>query len=195
MSGTLVPVWRDTLVRFQRTAIRETGCRPAAWLRTPMEEKLLLPGCRRPGFSFWQPVPWPESGVPLGRKAASFHESILEYLSMCQFLEMRFQLPVARGGSTLSFLYRRTFETAPNTRYNPPERAFEEAFLYQREHPSVPLAYCMAATCDDGEPLLLMLRASDGQVFVQHAQGSMPILYFRMTVDRLLLRLQFVYDI
>jgi len=195
MSETLAHVWRDTLVRFQRTAIRETGCRPVAWLRTPMEEALLLPGCCRAGCSFWQPAPWPQDGAPLGKKAGSFHESIIEYLSMCQFLEMRFQLPVARRGSTLSFLYRRTFEMAPNTRCNPPSRAFEEAFLYQREHPSMPLAYCMAATCDGGKPLLLMLRAADGQAFVQHAEGGAPILEFRLGLDRLLPKLQFVYDI
>ena len=194
MSSTLTPIWCDTLVRFQRTSIRETGHRPVCWLRTPMEEQLLLPGCQRPGCSFWQPVPWPGDKAPLGRKTGRFHASIVEYLSMCQFLEMRFCLPVASGGTVLSFLHHRVFETLPNTRFHPPGRALEEAFLYQREHPSLPLAYCMAATCDEYEPLLLMLRASDGQAFVQRAQGG-ATLDLKIGLDRLLPRLQFVYDI
>lgn len=188
------PIMRDYLVRFQRTALKETGCRPLTFLRTPMDEKLLLPGCQRPGYAFWQPIAWPDGKAPMGRRAARFHESIREYLSMCQFLEIRFHLPVAPAGSPLSFLYRRTFETCPNTETATPGRAFEEAALYQRENPALPLAYCMAATCDDGEPLLLMLRASDGQAFIQHAQGEPELLYLRVGVDRLLPKLQFVYD-
>lgn len=58
MSTPLAPVLRDYLVRYQQMAIRETGHRPATWLRTPMEESLLLPGCARPGYAFWQHHAW-----------------------------------------------------------------------------------------------------------------------------------------
>ncbi len=195
MQTALAPIMRDYLIRFQQTAIRETGRRPLTYLRAPMDEKLLLPGCQRPGYAFWQPIPWRDGAAPLGDQAGEFHQTILEYVSMCQFLEIRFHLPVAHMGSPLSFLYGRTFETCKNTESAPPARAFEEARLYRREHPALPLSYCMAATCDDAEPLLLMLRAEDGQAFIQHAVGDVAPLYLKLTIDRLLPKLQFVYDI
>ena len=188
----LSPIMRDFLVRFQRTAIRETGRRPICLLRTPMEEDMLLPGCSRMGYSCWQPIAW-EGGVMLGENAGAFHHSILEYLSLCQFLEIRFRLPIAGPNGALGFLYGRTFELYRNTHLSPPSRALEEAYLYQREHPAQPLAYCMAATCDAGEPILIMLRAEDGEVFVRRASGGEP-LYFKLGLDRLLPKLQFVYD-
>ena len=194
MHTALAPIMRDYLIRFQQTAIKETGRRPITFLRPPLDEKLLLPGCKRPGCAFWQPIPWQDGDAPLGPAAAQFHRTIVEYLSMCQFLEIRFHLPVARMHSPLSFLYGRTFETCKNTESAPPSRAFEEAALYRREHPSLPLAYCMAATCDGAEPLLLMLAAGDGQAFILHAAEGTPPLYLKLGVDRLLPKLQFVYD-
>lgn len=53
----------------------------------------------------------------------------------------------------------------------------------------------MAATCDGADPLLLMLRAEDGQAFVQYADRSAEPLYLKLAVDRLLPKLQFVYDL
>ena len=53
----------------------------------------------------------------------------------------------------------------------------------------------MATTCDGAEPLLLMLRAEDGQAFIQHAAGDPSPLYLKLGLDRLLPKLQFVYDI
>ena len=195
MPTSLTPILRDFLIRFQQTAIRETGRRPLTYLRTPIDEKLLLPGCQRAGYAFWQPIPWIDGKAPLGPEAARFHPSICEYLSMCQFLEIRFRLPVAHMNSPLAFLYNRTFETYKNAESAPPSRAFEEALLYQREHPALPLAYCLAATCDGAEPLLLMLRAEDGQAFILHAVGDPAPMYLKLNVDRLLPKLQFVYDI
>jgi len=61
MQAALAPIMRDYLIRFQQTALKETGRRPFTFLRVPMEEKLVLPGCRRPGFAFWQPVPWKDA--------------------------------------------------------------------------------------------------------------------------------------
>ena len=195
MTTALAPIMRDYLIRFQQTAIRETGRRPLTWLRTPMDDALVLPGCQRPGFAFWQPIAWEGGKPPLGHKAESFHPSIIEYVSMCQFLEIRFTLPVAHMGSPLSFLYGRIFETCKNTVSAPPSRAFEEAALYHREHPDLPLSYCMAQTCDDGEPLCLMLRAEDGQAYLHHTMGDAQPLYLKLGVDRLLPKLQFVYEI
>ncbi len=195
MQAAIMPIMRDYLIRFQQTAIKETGRRPLTFLRVPMDEKLVLPGCQRPGYAFWQPIPWRDGSVPLGEHAGRFHQSIVDYLSMCQFLEIRFHLPVAPMGSPLSFLFKRTFETYKNTEASPPARAFEEAVLYQREHPDLPLCFCMAATCDGGEPLLLMLRAEDGQAFIQYADRDADPLYLKLSVDRLLPKLQFVYEL
>lgn len=194
MQASLMPIMRDYLIRFQQTAIRETGRRPLTYLRTPMDEKLVLPGCQRPGFAFWQPIPWKDGNVPLGENADLFHQSIADYLSLCQFLEIRFHLPVANAGSPLSFLYMRAFETFRNTESAPPKRAFAEAALYSREHPSLPLSFCMASTCDGAEPLLLMLRAEDGQAYIQYANRDTPPFYLKLSVDRLLPKLQFIYD-
>ena len=194
MQAALMPIMRDYLIRFQQTAIKETGRRPLTWLRTPMDEKLVLAGCQRPGYAFWQPIPWKDGNVPLGEDAALFHASIADYLSLCQFMEIRFHLPVAGTGSPLSFLYMRTFETYKNTESAPPKRAFQEARAYNREHPDLPLGFCMASTCDGAEPLLLMLRAEDGQAYVVYANRDVPPLYLKVTVDRLLPKLQFVYD-
>ena len=66
MQTALAPIMRDYLIRFQQTAIKETGRRPLTFLRTPLDEKLLLPGCQRPGYAFWQPIPWQDGNVPLG---------------------------------------------------------------------------------------------------------------------------------
>ncbi len=191
---SLSPILCDFLIRFQQTALKETGRRPMTWLRSGMDEALLLPGCQRPGYAFWQPVAWPEDKAPLGRHAKLFDESIREYVSVCQFLEIPFLLPVARAGSPLSFLYHRVFETRRNTVSAPPSRAFEEAVFIHREHPERPLCLCMAATCDGGQPLLMMLGAQDGQVFVQRGPEDAAPLRFRVGLDRLLPKLQFVYD-
>ena len=194
MAIILAPIMRDYLIRFQQTAIKETGRRPLTYLRTPMDEKLVISGCQRPGFAFWQPVAWADNKAPLGSHAAAFHDSIRQYVSMCQFLEIRFKLPVAHMGSPLSFLYGRTFETGRNTESAPPSRAFEEAVQQQKAQPELPLGFCMAQTCDGGEPLLLMLRAEDGQAYVLRPERDVAPTYLNIMVDRLLPKLQFVYD-
>ena len=102
MQTAMLPIMRDYLVRFQQSAIKETGRRPLSWLRTPEDEPLVIPGCRRPGYVFWQPIAWKEEKAPLGKQAAKFHQSIVDYLSLCQFLEMRFYLPVPASGNPLS---------------------------------------------------------------------------------------------
>ena len=50
-------------------------------------------------------------------------------------------------------------------------------------------------SADGAEPLLLMLAASDGQAFIQRAAGEAAPLYLKLGVDRLLPKLQFVYDL
>jgi len=159
-----------------------------------MDEKLVLPGCQRPGFVFWQPIPWKDGHVPLGQHAPQFHRTILEYLSLCQFMEIRFYLPVAATNSPLSYLHNRIFETYKNTESAPPSRVFEEALLYAHEHPELPLSFTMAATCDGGEPLLILLRAEDGQAYIQRVEGLSAPLFLKLTVDRLLPKVKFVYD-
>ncbi len=195
MAIILAPIMRDYLIRFQQTAIKETGRRPLTYLREPMDEKLVISGCQRPGFAFWQPVAWTDNKAPLGKQAALFHDSIIQYVSMCQFLEIRFHLPVAHMGSPLSFLYGRTFETGRNTESAPPSRAFEEAVKLNKEHPAQPLGFCITQTCDGGEPILLMLRAEDGQAYVLRPERDVEPLYLKITIDRLLPKLQFVYDL
>ncbi len=180
-------IWRDALVRYQQTAIRQTGRRPITFLRAPMDEKLLLPGCSRPGYAFWQPIAW-EGPVPLGKCAHLFHQSIIDYVSLCQFLEVRFVLPVSSAGSQLGFLRGRVFETCRNTALAPPSRAFEEAAALKQE----PLCYVMAQTCDGGAPLAVWLRAEDGQVLVGQAGGERRF-ELRLGLDRLLPKLPFAY--
>ena len=194
MQAAFAPILRDTLIRFQQSAIKETGRRPLTYARAPMDEGLVLPGCQRPGYVFWQPIAWRDGQVPLGPHAEAFHQSIVDYLSMCQFLEMRFKLPVAASNSPLSFVHDRVFEIYRNTESAPPSRAFEEAVRYHQEHPQYPLSFCMAATCDAGETVLVMLRAEDGQMYLLRPDSDAEPLYCRLTVDRLLPKLQFVYD-
>ena len=189
----LAPVLRDFLVRYQQTAVRQTGCRPLTWLRAPMDETLLLPGSPKPGYTCWQPVAWPNETPDLGAAAELFHHSIVEYVSMCQFLDIYFRLPVAHAGSPLSFLHGRTFAICANTESCPPSRALEEAALYCRDRADMPLSYLMAATCDDGEPLMLFLRAQDGEALVCRLRGK-P-LELKLGLERLLPKLQFVYNI
>ena len=43
MQTALLPIMRDYLVRFQQTAIKETGRRPLCWLRSPKDEALVIP--------------------------------------------------------------------------------------------------------------------------------------------------------
>ena len=188
------PIFRDYLIRFQQTAIKETGRRPLSFLRMPMDEKLVLAGCKRPGYVFWQPIPWQDSQPPLGKHVSLFHQTIVDYLSFCQFLEIRFHLPVAPASSPLSFLYGRTFETFKNTESATPAQAFEEAVFYSKNHPELPLSFSMASTCDDGVPLLILLRAEDGQAYIHQGDGSGEPLYLKLTVERLLPKLKFIYE-
>jgi hypothetical protein len=72
---------------------------------------------------------------------------------------------------------------------------FEEAAMYRREHPEWPLSFCMAVTCDDGQPLALMLRAADGEAFVVNTvTGEAPV-ELKLGLHRLLPKVRFVYDI
>ena len=189
MQTALLPIMRDYLVRFQQTAIKETGRRPLCWLRSPKDEALVIPGCRRPGYAFWQPISWKDDQAPLGEHTAEFHQSIVDYLSLCQFLEIRFFLPVAGSGSPYSFLYRRVFEAERNTDSAPPEQKFQEALDYAAQRPELPLSFCMAATCDEGEKLLLMLRAEDGtrvsecDAGAAAAKGTVRVRYLKKSVS------------
>ena len=150
MQTALLPIMRDYLVRFQQTAIKETGRRPLCWLRSPKDEALVIPGCRRPGYAFWQPISWKDDQAPLGERM------------------------------TVSA---------------PPEENFQEALAYAAERPELPLSFCMAATCDEGEKLLLMLRAEDGEAYIVPADQNREPVYLNATLERLLPRVQFVYDI
>lgn len=194
MQAALAPIMRDYLIRFQQTAIRETGRRPLTYTRVPMESQLTLPGCQRPGFAFWQPIAWKDGKPPLGENGTKFHKSIVDYLSMCQFLEIRFKLPVASSNSPLSFLYGRVFETYRNTELAPPSQAFDEAVYQHERDDSLPLMFIMAQTCDVGEPLLIALRASDGVMLILRPEQQTPPMDCKLTVDRLLPKMQFVYD-
>lgn len=194
MPGKITPIVNDFLVRFQKTAIKETGRRPLTFHRTPMDNGLIVPGCQRAGFVFWQPIAWPGEAVPLGDNAALFHESIVEYLSVCQMLEIRFKLPVTPAKSPLSFLYDRVFETYPNTVTAPPARAFDEAVFAGQANTALPLSFCMAASCDGLEPLQMMLDAADGQMYVTRAYEQEQPVYCKISIDRLLPKLRFVYE-
>ena len=193
MPGKLTPIVNDFLVRFQQTAIKETGRRPLTYSRTPMEEALIVPGCQRPGFVFWQPVAWPGTGAPLGEHAGMFHQSIVDLVSVCQTLEIRFKLPVTPAKSPLSFLYNRVFEIYANTVSTPPERAFDEAVFAYQTQAGAPLSFCMASTCDGQEPLQMMLDAADGQMYVLRAYEQDQPVYCKITIDRLLPKLRFIY--
>ncbi|MBE0601520.1 MAG: hypothetical protein IH607_06995 [Firmicutes bacterium] len=194
MPGTITPIVNDFLVHFQQGAIKETGRRPLTYHREPMDTELVVPGCQRPGFVFWQPVAWPEGGAPLGEYAGKFHRNIVEYLSVCQMLEIRFKLPVTPAKSPLSFLYNRVFETYPNTVSSPPSRAFEEAEFAGQANPDLPLAFCMASSCDDLEPLQMMLDAADGQMYVLRAYDPDQPVFCKIPIARLLPKLRFVYE-
>lgn len=194
MPGKITPIVNDFLVRFQQGSLRETGRRPLTFRRTPMDEGLIVPGCQRPGFVFWQPIAWPDEFAPLGEFADKFHKNIVDYLSVCQMLEIRFKLPVTPAKSPLSFLYDRVFETYPNTVSAPPARAFEEAVFANRFSPQLPLAFCMAASCDSLEPLQMMLDAADGQMFVLRAYEPDQPVFCKISADRLLPKLRFVYE-
>ena len=53
----------------------------------------------------------------------------------------------------------------------------------------------MVATCDEGEKLLLMLRAEDGEAYIVPADQNREPVYLNAMLERLLPRVQFVYDI
>ncbi len=194
MPGKITPIVNDFLVRFQQGAIKETGRRPLTYQRESIETGLIVPGCQRPGFVFWQPIAWPDGQVPLGKHAPSFHTDIVEYLSVCQMLEIRFKLPVTPAKSPLSFLYNRVFETYASTVSAPPARAFAEGVYAHDVDAATPLAYCMATTCDDLEPLRMMLDAANGQMFVLRADEPDQPVYCKISIDRLLPKLRFVYE-
>ena len=69
------------------------------------------------------------------------------------------------------------------------------ALDYAAQRPELPLSFCMAATCDEGEKLLLMLRAEDGEAYIVPADQNREPVYLNATLERLLPRVQFVYDI
>ena len=75
------------------------------------------------------------------------------------------------------------------------QKKFQEALDYTAQRPELPLSFCMAATCDEGEKLLLMLRAEDGEAYIVPADQNREPVYLNATLERLLPRVQFVYDI
>ena len=73
--------------------------------------------------------------------------------------------------------------------------AIRQPALLEHVENDAQLAQADRAALDGAEPLLLMLGAEDGQAFIQHASGDPSPLYLKLGVDRLLPKLQFVYDI
>jgi len=67
--------------------------------------------------------------------------------------------------------------------------------MNHRQEPEIPLSCCMAQTCDDGEPLLLMIRADNGNVFVRYASSDARLLELKLGLDRLLPKLKFVFAV
>ena len=132
--------------------------------------------------------------MPLGPLAEQFHHSIVEYLSMCQFLEIHFHLPVAHMNSPLSFLYNRTFETCKNTESAPPRAPLRRRGSTAGNTPPCrwPTAWPPPAT--RGAAFAHAPRRGWAG-FIQHATGDPSPLYLKLGLDRLLPKLQFVYDI
>ena len=93
MQTALSPIMRDYLIRFQQTAIKETGRRPLTYLRTPMDEKLVLPGCKRPGYAFWQPVPGRTGPCPWARRPSSFTQALWNTCPCASFWRSVFTCP------------------------------------------------------------------------------------------------------
>ena len=194
MSESLAPVFKDFLICFQQSAIRETGRRPITCTRAQMDTDLLLPGCESAGYSFWQPVLWPEGGAPLGEHAASFHTSIVEYVSMCRFFEIPFTLPVPEKQSPLSYLWGRRFQTFQNTLALRPETVMDEAVALYQNSGSLFMGFPFAVTFDRGEPLTLILRASDGVMFVSRAERDNAFTSLNTTLREVMPKLRFCFD-
>lgn len=155
--------FRDFLVRFQQAAIRETGRRPTVALRDGIDRELLLPGCLSAGYSFWQPMPWPQNEPQLGDVAEPFHPSIIEVLTFCRYHELTFILPVPQRQGIYSFLYKRQFITAQNTLNVPPQLALREALERHGENSKLPLYFPFAVSDHQGEAILLCLQADTGE--------------------------------
>ncbi len=194
MPVSLAPIMRDYLIRFQQSSIKATGHRPLSLIHTPMDEPLWLPGCTQVGYSYWQPIAWNNEKAPVGSYATHFHQSIIEYVSLCQFLEIPFRLPIAQSHRPLSFLYQRVFETFKNTHSMPPCDAFEEAFLLSHFQKDKHISYAFARTCDPFDPLLLMIHADTGFAYIDCVGHDLPLVELHVSLDRLLPKLQFSFE-
>lgn len=93
MQTALSLIMRDYLIRFQQTAIKETGRRPLTYLREPMDEKLVLPGCQRPGYAFWQPCPGRTGLCRLAQRPSSFTQALWNTCPCASFWRFVFICP------------------------------------------------------------------------------------------------------
>jgi len=85
---------------FNREPLKETGRRPLTFRRIGRWTRgWSFPAASARGFVFWQPIAWPEDAAPVGEHAARFHRDVVDYLSVCQTLEIRFKLPVTPAKS------------------------------------------------------------------------------------------------
>lgn len=192
--NTISPIVRYYFLRYQQTAIRETGRRPMILRSKAINESLMLPGCPLKDYTFWQPIPWAEGNVPLGDNAGAFHSSIIDYVSLCQFFEMQFHLPIPAFNNTASFARERVFECIRNTEDFPPAAAFDKAVEIHAGTPEIPLYYPMAATCDSGHPIILGIWADSTEAFLLVPGGSNKPVWLCLTLEKLLPKLRFVYD-
>ena len=56
------------------------------------------------------------------------------------------------------------------------------------------LRYALSSRGKGIRPLLVMLSAEDGQMFIQRADRDAAPVFCKLTIDRLLPKLQFIYD-
>lgn len=155
--------FRDFLIRFQQTAIRETGRRPTVALRDGIDEELLMPGCLSAGYSFWQPMPWPQDMPQLADMETHFHRSILDLFTFCRYHELSFVVPVPQRQGIYSYLYKRQFVTVQNTMKALPLDALNDAIIRHDQLSKLPLYFPFAATDPQGEAFVLCLQADTGE--------------------------------
>ncbi len=157
---------------------RERACLPMARLRPAMDGALLVPGCRVPGYAFWRALPF--EGAPEGvsgwaaARGVALHPAVAEYLSAWRRYEIWFRFE------------RRLFQAPPVTLSQPPLRALSES-RYAWEHASGrPFSVTVAATADDGEPLVLAADAATAKVALVRLYTDEALMRTLWTLDRFL---------
>ena len=162
--------------RHQAEWYSRAGTFPVAYLRDRLDKDVQVPGCPFEWLTYWRTAPSATDPRAFERWQSEqmwIHPHLLAYLLAERRLEIRMKLA------------GRVIETFPILKSHPPLRLLAEGYyVWQTSKKEEPFSLSIGASCDEGEELLLMVNAVNGNVFISelhsrkivgHSSESLPL--------------------